>query len=304
MVVTPSLGFAQDAPGALASPPDLVKLKNGSMYRGTILELVVDDHVDLRLASGEIKRFSMVDVTSAGPAGGSPSVASQPAPPSVRPLVTVETTAVPIHFESEAQQTTLHIRTGESTVTGVGWGARGAFTYMGTAQHYDPICAAPCDATIGAGTYRLALSYKGRRPVEPEEPVTLSGPSRLQGTYDDREGSRIAGWVIFGLSEAVGATLIFLPIIEDATCGGPALATTGDETPSAPACNFNTGLLLAGAATAVVGAGISLALILQRDHVKIDVTPLTQGLTRSAGLELERMHPGPLPEGLALRARF
>jgi hypothetical protein len=63
---------AQDDDHAPATPPDVVRLKDGSFFRGTILELVADDHVVLRLSSGETKRFAMDDVKYAGSAADEP----------------------------------------------------------------------------------------------------------------------------------------------------------------------------------------------------------------------------------------
>jgi hypothetical protein len=56
---------AASAPGALA---DVVKLKDGSLFRGTITALVAGDHVDLLLLSGETRQFTMSEVAYAGPA--------------------------------------------------------------------------------------------------------------------------------------------------------------------------------------------------------------------------------------------
>jgi hypothetical protein len=42
-------------------------MKNGDIYRGTIIELVRGDHVVLLLPSGESRRFDTSDVASAGP---------------------------------------------------------------------------------------------------------------------------------------------------------------------------------------------------------------------------------------------
>lgn len=63
------LAFAMTLSGrALAnSPPDLVRLKNGGMVRGSILELVPDSFVVVELKNGETRRFEMSEVEYAGP---------------------------------------------------------------------------------------------------------------------------------------------------------------------------------------------------------------------------------------------
>jgi hypothetical protein len=305
-----SLGRAQDMSAAAAPLPDVVTLKNGSMFRGTILELIAGDYVAIRLASGETKRFSMADVASAGPAAGSSAVAPapvvpqpapvvpqpapvapQPAPPPVRPAVTVDADGVPVHFDAPQSPMTLHLRSG-GDATGVGW-------------HYDPVCTAPCDATIRPGEHHMAVSYKGRKPVEPDEPVTLSGPSQLRAAYVDRQGTRTGGWILLGFSGAIGGTLVLLPLLAAAQCNQMASDYANAGSTVVNNCSSSVApMVVAGALTGAVGAAVSLALILQPDHVRIDVTPLTQGLTRPAGPEAAWMPPRPLPEGLAVRGRF
>jgi hypothetical protein len=48
------LARAEDAPSVVAPPAapsaDVVRLKDGAMYRGTIVELVPNDHVDIKTA--------------------------------------------------------------------------------------------------------------------------------------------------------------------------------------------------------------------------------------------------------------
>src|SRR5207247_10124009 len=66
------------------TPPDIDKTKDGGMVRGTISELVRNDHVSISLVSGESRRFSMSDVVYAGPAAAMP--ATTMAGPAPRPI--------------------------------------------------------------------------------------------------------------------------------------------------------------------------------------------------------------------------
>lgn len=84
LTMLPTLGLAQQAPApaaasAQALPPDVVRLKNGGMVRGTILEIVPDAHVQIRSATGELRQYPMKDVLYAGAAANDPAVAPQPA---------------------------------------------------------------------------------------------------------------------------------------------------------------------------------------------------------------------------------
>src|SRR3954471_22558833 len=64
---TPDVRPAGSAGGVVAAP-DVVRLKNGGMLRGTISELVPGGDVVLITATGEERRFAMRDVDYAGPA--------------------------------------------------------------------------------------------------------------------------------------------------------------------------------------------------------------------------------------------
>lgn len=52
----------------LAGPPtDVVRLKNGGMVRGSIIELAPSSFVVVELKNGETRRFEMSEVEYAGP---------------------------------------------------------------------------------------------------------------------------------------------------------------------------------------------------------------------------------------------
>jgi hypothetical protein len=295
--------FGQDQAAGAAIPADVVKLKDGSLYRGTIMEMVAGDHVDLRLSSGEVKRFEMNAVNYAGSAEGQPGARAAREGPPARPLVTVEANEARIHFESNTPNADFHIRTGETTVAGVGWGGRGAFAYGAVAHGYDHICTAPCNATLPAGRHRLALSINNKGPLEPEDPVAIDGPSRIRGTYEDRSATRIAGWVIFsaslgvGMAMALAAVLHSTPDCTDQAITGMCLQTFSTDTT----------LLAAGGVVMGVGAIVGIVLALQRDHVTIEVTPMDAGLRWPALARREAAWIATdvgAASGLGLRLRF
>lgn len=269
---TPAAPTAPDA-----TPPDIVKLKNGSLYRGTVMELVAGDHVDVRLPSGETKRFPMSDVDYAGAASAAPGAAppAPAAPPGPRPLVTIDARAAKIHFEATSPDTDFHIRTEDVTVEGAGWGwGRGFYGFASTAQAkgYAHICAAPCDATMPVGKYRLALSQAGKKPIEPDGPVTIDGATTVQGKYVSYAGTRGAGWGLFALSLAVGMGIILFAV------ANPSQNCTSNSFGGSSAGSFctpqaDTGLVAAGTAIGILGPLLSLAFILQHDRAYITTTP-------------------------------
>jgi hypothetical protein len=262
------LARAQDAPSGAA---DLVTLKNGSRYRGMILEFVPGDHVDLRLPSGEVKRFAMVEVAYAGEAADEPHAGPQPEPGAPRRLLKVDIDEARVHFESFPADTDFHIRTGGP-------------------HSYERICSAPCDANLPTGKQRLALALKGRAPVEPDDAVAIEGASRVTGTYVDNHGTRVAGWIFFGLSIGTGTALMALAFANPAPDSGP-----------------NTALF--GSAVLVIGGGVTFGLILalHHDRVTLEVTPMNAGLRLPPLMHRESAWFGAesaVSPGLGLRLRF
>jgi opacity protein-like surface antigen len=268
-LVTPAAAQAPPAPAPAAppsAPSDIVRLRDGSMFRGTIQELVVGDHVDLQLHSGELRRIPMKDVAYAGPAARDPSAApAAPAapPPSYGPLVTVDATSLRVHFESADPNMAFSLRTGSATVAG-SVGGRG---YVGVATAYTDLCGAPCDVTLPAGTYRLALSKDGRGPVEAEEAAVLREPSTVQGTYIDHRGLRTAGWVSLLGGIGIGTILMASAFAQKTTtCDGAGSCSTSPS--------VNQSQVGAGAAVSLVGGLVGLILILQGDSASVRVLPL------------------------------
>lgn len=219
---------AQEAgapPAAGGAMPDIVRLKNGGIVRGTISELVPDDKVVIIMLTGESRTFPMADVAYAGAVSAEPTAASAlptpeptqaPAPAVVatrsgddtRPFVTVHSGEARLHLLGAKDGTTFHVRTGTATASAWGGGA----SYAVHADAYTEICTAPCDASLPDGTHVLALSREGSAPVA-ADPIRVEGPTTLYGTYSDRSGVRIGGWIIF-LGGAVAGTALMVSSID------------------------------------------------------------------------------------------
>jgi hypothetical protein len=263
---------------------------------------VTGDHVELRLASGESRRFAMVDVAYAGAAADQPGAAPQTST-GERPFVTVDASEARIHFESTTPDTDLHVRTEEETVSGLAWGGRGPTVYAAVARGYLRICGAPCDATLPAGTHRLALSFKGRSPVEPAGAVTIDGSSTLRGTYVDRRAAREGGWALLGIAVAAGTALMVageLHATQDCSSESFTGSCISEPAPSGS-------LIAAGVAVTALGTLTGLALALQHDGAIIEVVPVATGpasppLARREGAWLAS--GAAAPSGLAVRVRF
>ena len=118
-------------------------------------------------------------------------------------------TPVKIRFQSPTNGVSFHLRAGGSVLVdqrrelrrrlrGAGRGhTAGADTVSATAaspllrrgrhtRTYQPICEAPCDATLLSGRHRFALSLNGARPIELAQPVDLTPMLIVEGRYVDK----------------------------------------------------------------------------------------------------------------------
>lgn len=276
---------AWSTPAAAQQPgvADEVRLKDGSVFRGTITELVPKDHVDLLTSGGQTRRFAAADIAYAGPA-------SRPAP--AAPAPSPEREGVQVNVQSDQEDVQLLLHTGQ--VEGVGWGYRGAIAM--TARAYDTICTAPCNARLPPGLQRLALSHNGHGAVEVDEPINLTNGSILQAHYESRLGIRVAGWLIGLTGAIVGVVLMATAVDTNSTnCGSnPSPCTTVNDSQ----VFAGVGVLIAGAVVGGIMAGIG-------DKATIAVVPQGAAMPlRFPGTgETARMASG-ASEGLALRLSF
>lgn len=92
-----------------------------------------------------------------------------------------------------------------------GWGWGGVAPYYGEVitKTYQPICEAPCQATLLSGRHRFALSLGGGRPVDVAQPIELTSDSVIEGQYVDRRRLRKAGWATFAAGAVAGMALMF-----------------------------------------------------------------------------------------------
>jgi hypothetical protein len=265
----PSRAQQAAAPAPATPPPTptpgndvkvVVTLKKGTIFRGTLVELVAGDHVTLQTPTGETKRFANADVASVHADGpGAPVEA-----PVVQPPGAAQANATKVHFEAKNDETDLFVQAGATMVGAAGGGGGNR-----TVKEYEHVCGAPCDASLTAGKHRLALAFRDRDPVQTGE-VTLEGPVTLKGSYDDKRGLRTAGWIVFGVGLGAGASLV-----------AGSLASSSEDCSKQWLTGFCTGsspkgaLLGAGLGTIAVGAVVGLAMVLLHDHADIEVVPAT-----------------------------
>jgi hypothetical protein len=256
-----------------------VRLKDGSVFRGTLTERVPGDHVDLLVPSGQTRRFPMGEVTYAGPAEGG---GAGPPPPA----------GVDVHVTSDQTDVQLLLRVGQSEATA--WTFRGAIGIEG--RNYAIVCTAPCDTQLPGGLQRLALSQHGGSSVEADDPIDLRSSSSLFVHYDSHAAIRVVGYVVAAASAITGIVLIVTSF--DFSC------TQAQE--NAGQCSaVTTSQLIAGLAVAVGGGIVGGILAGIGDGVTIQVVPTTgAGPLRLPGTS-ESLATAPVEApGLGLRVRF
>ncbi len=292
---------AASAPGALA---DLVKLKDGSLFRGTITALVAGDHVDLLLPSGETRQFAMSEVAYAGPAAAAAPAAPAPVPssPPVEPAYTVTGRKVAVHVEADEPGMQLLVKAGQGVVSGGGYSfGGGGFVYGGRVTDYAVLCSAPCDLGMPAGIHHLALSRASGGVLAVDPPVEIEQASTLKAHIESRKGVRVAGILILTTGIVGGLVLIGTSTSDQTTCDTGFGCSTAREIDST---RFGAGL-----AVLTVGTIVGIVMMVTHDKASIEVVPsaaarmpLSPGHTGDMAFAT-RASPDSAP-GMTLRVRF
>lgn len=291
--------FAQDAPppSAHAAPapgPDVVRLKDGSIFRGTIVELVAGDHVDLLTANGEIRRFPMASVESAGSAQAPPP----PQPAAVSPERDPNDKA-DLKVVANEPGVEVQVKTGKANLSGFTWtggrhGGIGAFS--GTASVYSTLCIAPCRTSLPVGSHRLGLTLdKDSSVVEVESPVSITGPGTLRADYESRRGLRIAG-LVTGLGGGLVGLGLFYASFDS---GSKNCDSYGFCMKGAP----DSSLLYGGLGLIGVSTLVGFILVLQPDKATVTFVPGAPSPIAGHG-GMETAGASADPRGAMVRVRF
>lgn len=264
LVLSTTLLFERPV-AAQPAMPDLVRLRDGGMVRGTIAELVPGDHVVIVLPTGETRRFEASLVEYAGAASAAPA---QVAPAGAVPPPIVEpgrTAPAPTGFTevsrgharlrlvSDTSGITFHRVTGSATATA--WGPGGAA--VASARSFDRLCAAPCEVDGSVGIQELALSIGTDDPIPVRDPVSIGGDATLNGVYTSRSGLRAAGWVTLIGGMGAGIVMMFAGLLPglDVENGG----------------EINPVLLFGGTGVMLAGAIAGVVMVSRKDIAEIEV---------------------------------
>ena len=145
---------------------------------------------------------------------------------------------------------------------GWGLGGVGVAPYYGevVTRNYQPICVAPCEATLLSGQHHLAVNLQGRPPMNVGT-IDLTGDAIVDTTYVNRRKLRVAGWSVFVVGAVAGIAMMFASVNYNNTD-----FNRGDDI-------RNRGVFFSG--VGILGASIitGSALAAQRDKASVTVSP-------------------------------
>ncbi len=220
-----------------------------------------------------------------------------PPPPSSSPAGPLPDSAKEVRFEADVPGVTLYRETGLVPVVGIVGFHHGWWFERGLVPAMSPLCTSPCTTALPTGTYTLALGKDGGPPVPSETPVTLAGPSNVQGHYIDRSGARAAGAAIGIGGSLMGIVLSIAAVHSVGVCDAFGYCDTR-EVVDGP-------LMAAGIGTILGSVIVGAALGSQHDEAHFTVEPLAL-----SPVSIERPLPrgthatDAVPQGAALTVRF
>lgn len=202
------------------------------------------------------------------PPGTAPPPPGAPPPPMAAPAAPPAEPPVEVRFDSNEPGLRVLALSSVVPVERVVGSRYGWWLAPGVAPMYRPVCREPCSVQLVPGPYRLALAKGGVGAVPVREPVVIQGPSAIHGTYVDRTGLRVAGWVV-GIGGAIGGAVMM------------GVSARNRETICDPdgfcfqRVQYDWGLLGGGIAVVVASVIVGSILLAQHDEAHVTVQPLT-----------------------------
>jgi hypothetical protein len=194
---------------AQTSPPDIVRLKDGGMLRGTVIESLPGKYVRIQLADGTARELAYDQVAYAGPVVTNPTPSlvapSAPVVPNLQKAnapafneIGVTAQMIKLRLRSPDVGATFSLQKGVATsttaMTGTVIGARGVAAItsgVGTtmSEQYDRVCTAPCEVELMAGTRKWKLELPNGDAAATDNILTQRNAT-LTATYNSRSGIR------------------------------------------------------------------------------------------------------------------
>jgi hypothetical protein len=224
--------FASSASFAQTTGGDSIVLKNGGLYRGTVIDVVPGDHARIRLDTGEVTEVPWIDIDHVDETPTAP-----PPPPLSPPPPPAEKWAKSRVFVHMSASSDVALERGGSD----GWA---------------PVCLAPCDDWLPTDAgYRIGGSG-----------IRESRVFALSDTHGDHVGldvdaasnAAFVGGIVAGtvgyVMASVGTALLLIGTSTNADC-------SGDPTPSATCTSSGSGdgTVIAGAI--VLGIGVVVGTV-------------------------------------------
>jgi len=207
---TPSPSDIRLSPRDLAAASaDIVRLRDQSLYRGVIAELVKGSHVVIVTIAGDRFRFdwdaieyaghdestSRVDCETATATSVQSTLAAQPAlvPPKL----------ISLDLRSRSKELKFMARRVDAP------SQLSAPVVRLNSQAFGQLCDAPCRMQIEPGQYQIALSQHGASPkVAQPDLLAFNTSATLIGTFKSRAEIRTLGWLTLIVGQLVGGGLL------------------------------------------------------------------------------------------------
>lgn len=205
-----------------------VNLKTGASYSGQLVERIPGDHVTIKLATGEVKRFEWEELAEEEASPEAPK-AESPKPESPK-AETPKPEAPAAKVKAKPKQVTAEPEEGAYEVTietaqeGVALERPLGTTTLGyaEAQHWERVCAAPCNRAVPGGEYRIGGNGLRKSALFIiDSPTTINAKLGKQGAFSAGVAVGVGGATL-GL---VGAVILSRPSHGDDTGKNVGLAT-------------------------------------------------------------------------------
>jgi hypothetical protein len=245
---------------ARADDLEVVHTTDGSVYRGELVERVVNDHITLKLATGETRRLEWKDIAPSEAANPSKAPAS---PAEVKSAPTAPPNTLDVTLTVNDGRAVLQRSTGTLDVT-VG-------NRQGHADSFENVCAAPCGQVKvpdSGGRFRV-----GGEGLVPTATFALHQGAKNQvdasmAATSKRTAGQVLTWTVGVPVTLLGATLFLLiPATNPGTPGGgsaaPALFFSGLGVTTVGVAALVTGVVLwvsSSSSVNVNGNAVSLRL--------------------------------------------
>ncbi len=129
-----------------AAPKQLsVSLKDGSDIQGDLVERVPNDHLTLKLATGEVRRIEWSDIQKIE--DGSSEARTRPTPRPAPSTVSASNDVLVV-LDSDKPGARLEAFLGTSTGVGLAWTSRGTVPVAVSSEHWASVCTAPCQRLV------------------------------------------------------------------------------------------------------------------------------------------------------------